>query len=695
MASLIETLRARTAEQQAGQQQAPQPQAAPIQQSQAQQQPVDVAQQPAGAQQPQSLISRFRDKQLADTQAAQLQPEAQQLPELPELGQGGLLGGESAAKIAAISPVLLTTTDPRELANILSSNFENVGITSNPEGQIFATNNETGVQVEINKPGLSQLDIVQGLGIAAAFTGAGRVAAIPATLAGKVAVGAAGSGLTQGVIETIQSAVGGTLDAAEIAIAAALGGVAETVLPAIQAFRKARAVKQTGAVAKEVDQLAPSIQSATEAAEATGIPLFKAQKTLVPSELEKQSFIASLPAGTLKASKELGEQNKAAGDAVNEFLGSIAPPEAVVTGAEKFRTAAQRSVQAIKKARSEASSPIYKQAFRRQRKGQIGDIDTKALQTKISQMAKQFDEKDQIAVNLRKVLDKVKRADGNLQKLHISKTEIDQMVDNFGADSVGNTTKRFLTGVKKDLVNQLTEQSPSYRAAREEFIKLSPPVTALEDSIIGKIANIDDTQLKNVSRRLFDPAETNPAVVAKARQVISDVDPDAWNQLVRVELERRLGSIKPLEGEAVQNIPGQMFRAIFGNDKQTKVLFRALDADQIKNLKYLQTALGRAKLGRPGGSQTAAREEIKKELRGGVVQTVREFFQGPIKTITNAGDERSFNKRVRAMAEVMFDPQWAPRMKAIRGMKSDSPAAARAMAQLLKDAELPQDQEQE
>ena len=90
--------------------------------------------------------------------------------------------------------------------------------------------------------------------------------------------------------------------------------------------------------------------------------------------------------------------------------------------------------------------------------------------------------------------------------------------------------------------------------------------------------------------------------MAQAKRVIDDVDPDAWGQLVRVELERRLGAMKPVEGETVQNIPGQLYRAMFGNDKQTKVLFSGLEGDQAKNLKFLQTALGRARLGRPGGS---------------------------------------------------------------------------------------------
>jgi len=43
------------------------------------------------------------------------------IEELPELE--GIAAGEDKLKLAALAPVLLTTTDPRELGNILSSNF--------------------------------------------------------------------------------------------------------------------------------------------------------------------------------------------------------------------------------------------------------------------------------------------------------------------------------------------------------------------------------------------------------------------------------------------------------------------------------------------------------------------------------------------------------------------------------------------
>jgi hypothetical protein len=124
-----------------------------------------------------------------------------------------------------------------------------------------------------------------------------------------------------------------------------------------------------------------------------------------------------------------------------------------------------------------------------------------------------------------------------------------------------------------------------------------------------------------------------------------------------------------------------------GSDKKTKVLFNALDADGKKNLKYLQTAIGRARLGRPGGSATAGREEIKKELRGGISQSLREWIRKPVSSLVGAGEDAAFNRRTSALAKALYDPTWKAEMKELRKLNPDSPAAARAFTQLLNDIE--------
>lgn len=626
---------------------------------------------------------------------------------IPEIGTGGLLAGEDQSKVAAISPVLLSTTDPREMANIVASTFPNIGITETPEGELLATNNKTGAMVVVNKPGLSQLDILQGLGIVSAFFPAAGAASIPARIGGAIA--------TESVIQAGQAAAGGEFDVGDVALSGALSGAGELLPKGFQAgaqlLKQSRKAKQVAPTLKEVKEVA--VIQAEEAAKETGVGLFEAQKTMVPSTLEEQSFVASLPAGARTARAALLKQNEQAAKAVDDILNFIAPPTALETGAKKIRTAANQALQARKLARSEAASPIYKQAFRRQRQGKVGLIDTGALQTKISKMAQQFDPDDEIAKSLNDALRKIENANGDLRKLHIAKIEIDQKLNAFGVNAVGNTTKRHVKSIQDDLIEQMRAQSPSYMAAMDEFKRTSPAVQSFEDSVLGKITDIDETQLKTISQKLFNPAEQNPVLIRKAKKTIEAIDPQAWREIIRTELERRLGAVRGDISESaqgisasVENLPAQLSRAIFGNEKQRRVLFQGSPPDIAQNLKYLETALDRARLGRPGGSQTATREEIKKQLRPGITKGVAtsivNFFNFPVRAVGVAGDvgtglvgEKLFDRKVRVLADALYSTEWKARMVKIRKMPSGSSSAGKAMLQLLNDVEKSQEVQEE
>ena len=184
---------------------------------------------------------------------AQKEPEVTGLPEedprlterleqVPELGQGGLLSGEDTAKVLAVAPALLTATNPQELSQILSRNFKNVGVSmtppsaETPQGRLIAVNNDTGATVELNKPGISQLDIMQGLGLTAAFFPGGSAGLALGGAKGLSTLGAA-AGATQAGIEGVQALSGGEVNPEDIALAAVtapLGQVAaEKVLSPI------------------------------------------------------------------------------------------------------------------------------------------------------------------------------------------------------------------------------------------------------------------------------------------------------------------------------------------------------------------------------------------------------------------------------------------------------------------------------
>jgi hypothetical protein len=658
------------------------------------------------------------DIQAPDTGVADVFTGSERIAATPELGTLPEFGGTPEGDTARIAAGLLSTFDPKAQQDIILEQIPEAVFETTPDGSTIVEVPTEGGGTRrsvLNRPGFSPQDLTTATAQLLSFIPAARIATLGKSLLQKLAIGGTAAGVTEQALQEVGVELGRKeRDPAATAIATVTGGAAEVVVPAIQAFRGARQVAKAGAAQDEIAQVARSVSEAQEATQATGIPLFQAQQTGIPAQLEKQSFVAQLPAGTRSAIEGLKTQNKAAGDAVEDFLGQIAPDQAVVTGAERLRTAAQAAIEKAKNIRAEKASPLFKEAF-----DESPQVELQPIRKLISDKLVELPEAGEIAKTLKKVagliagkkpketaagliVDEAGRpitaatraaAPVTLKQLHNAKLEIDQMLNKFGENSLGNTTKREITEVKNLLLAQIDEASPSYKAARETFAEASPPVTKIQDSIIGKVANLDDTQLKQVSSKLFDAAETNPSVIAGAKKSIQDVDPGAWDEIIRVELERRLGSIKSTaDAGTIENIPGQLFRALFPNEKSTKVLMNSLDAEGKKNLKYLRTALGKARLGRPGGSPTAGREEIKRELRGGIFQSFRDFFKAPISTLVSTGEDAAFNRSAAALSKALFDPTWKAEMKAIRQFSPKSPAAARAMTQLLNDIGASQEQ---
>jgi hypothetical protein len=248
-----------------------------------------------------------------------------------------------------------------------------------------------------------------------------------------------------------------------------------------------------------------------------------------------------------------------------------------------------------------------------------------------------------------------------------------------------------MTDVITDLTDNLTAQSPSYRAAKSEFQRLSPDVESIVDSPIGRASKLDDLQLKQLSKQIFDPSETNPDIIRSAKEAIKDVDPDAWDMLLRSELERRMGSMrsdisKISESASTENIPSQLFNSIFGNEKSRRVLYEAATPKSRAKLMYLEKALKRASKGRPGGSQTGVRSEISKEMRGGVIQSLRNMMRSPIDTTLGIGEEAAFNAKVKQVADVLFDPSWNSDWDKLRNLEASSSKASKLFDKMLKES---------
>lgn len=644
--------------------------------------------------------------------------ETRAAEELPELGRGGLLSDADPTKIAAIAPVLLTTPDNSELADIVLQNFPNISKQFSPAGEIILANNDTGAKIIVNKPGLSRLDLVQGLGIAAAFTPAARGATLLPTLPAKVFAGVGLSGLTQNIIESIQEAVGGTLDEDEINLAASLGGVAEVVVPAIQAFRQTKQAAKVGTEAAQIPEVRQQIQAGKESvgslAEVTGekVGLFQAQQTQLPSELLKQRLLPQLDAGSKVAAEALENQNKETFDATISLLDQIAPPESVATGAKRFKTASEKALEAGKQRRQAATSDLFKEATRRG-----ANTDVTPVRSILTRELKESVPGQQQST-LRGVLKSLKgiateevptaveggglglatgkkttrQLQPSLKQLDRAKDKINALLEKTAGSAEARKTKRILVEVKNKLIDQMEVASPIYKEAMDRFRELSPAVQELEDSIIGQISKIDDVNIKNIAQRIFDPknAATNPTIINNAKKVIDKIDPGAWDDLLRVEVNRRVGGLEQLiediPGELVGNVPGQLRRALFGNPSQREALLSGMDKSTRENFVFLDDVLRRASTGRQAGSPTTPFKEALEKLRG-VGLVIRDTIFKPLETLQKTGERGLFDRNVKALTDVMFDTRFERQLNKLKKLNPNSPAAARAMTQLLRSAQ--------
>lgn len=653
---------------------------------------------------------------------------SERIAQNPELGTLPEFGATEQGDTFKIAMGLLSTANPTEQQDIIKSIIPEAEFETLTDGTVIVNvPNEEGIMQRsvLNRPGISPQDLTTGITQVLAFVPAAKIASFGKSLLQKVGIGAFTSAATEAARQEATIAQGSEQgrSPADVAIAGTLGGLSETILPAIQGIRGARRASAIGAetdeVARAIESIEPTKQAQQGLEQATGIevPLFQAQQTQIPSELLKQRVLPQLDASARTAASALEKQNKAVFDATTELVNTIAPSGTIIGGSKKFLTAAKGALTKAVEFRSESVKPLYQEAFKAA-KNSGQSVNLKPVTDFVESQLKGLVDDDPAAIALKSFGKRLKGkekvittkgalgSDGvfkpatrevvseplTLQQLQSAKRTVDAKIDSMGTglqlNSAQKNAKRLLVEAEKRYMGQIGEVNPQFAAANQEFARLSQPISELEGSLIGQIAKLDDTQLKGIAQKIFDPKAglTDPSAIIKARKVIDAIDPEAWDQLLRVEMNRRIGSLEQLieeiPGDFVGNIPGQLRRTLFGNPQQRKALMSAMSPEQRTNFKYLETVLKRASSGRAAGSPTAAFGQAIEKLKG-VSSVIRDAIFKPLSTLQQTGERGIFDRNTARLAEVMFDPKFKPQLNKLRKLNPDSPAAARAMAQLL------------
>jgi len=88
-----------------------------------------------------------------------------------------------------------------------------------------------------------------------------------------------------------------------------------------------------------------------------------------------------------------------------------------------------------------------------------------------------------------------------------------------------------------------------------------------------------------------------------------------------------------------------------------------------KNFVYLEDVLRRASAGRQAGSPTQPFKEVTEKLRGGAI-VLRDMIFRPLESVQKFGEGKLFDRNVRALTDILFDPKWAPNLKELRKLDS-------------------------
>jgi len=553
-----------------------------------------------------------------------------------------------------------------------------------------------GKQTVLNKNGLDPQDAAEFAGEMTAFYITSKIPGFRAKAGQgfikKMAQGAVRDATTQTAIEA--STGDGKVNLLNVGSAFALGGLGEGAESGIKYVARLKKAKRLGipessldAATKDADGVNKVVKQVTatkKIGESGNMKTFtRAQKTLDPYDLEKQSYVSRLPEGSPKAQETFIKQNKEASRELSEVLDMIAPHASTENAGKAIQKAAKQSIEAHKKVRRDISKPFYDQAAKDMKFHKVSETRT-IIKDSLKDVQKGTD--------MREALDKANllitaNVNGKpvvrglrMGQLKLAKETMDDMIKK--AERKGNGSVAFkLNKVRESLVKELGEANPAYKEATRLYRLGSPAVTEAKESALGKIAKRGEgVPLEDVAAKVFKPGR-DPRTLRKMRAEIRQRDPEAWNSIVREWIEGNRGKMKPSSEETaaeflIPNEPNQMLRSIIGNKSQRDLLYASLDQETAKRFRYMENGWTRQGAGRPGGSQTAGRLQMEEEWVGGK-RKVAEMVASPLKKIAEVGRELERSKNLKAEVDVMFNPKWADEWKELRKYPAKSARAQR------------------
>lgn len=171
---------------------------------------------------------------------------------------------------------------------------------------------------------------------------------------------------------------------------------------------------------------------------------------------------------------------------------------------------------------------------------------------------------------------------------------------------------------QRNILDDVIENSgENVKAAREKYREESIPLTQLTEGYIGKLANLEDTELKKVASTIFDRGQTNIEDFNFVQNKLSQENPDLWKRVVRNAIDDRLSKVK--EGD-----PGTIFSDnILGSARDFEQFYNAT-----KDMPEVQKQLSTLK------KEFSASSRQMKEVRKTAINRIANMSDTQLKNVS-------------------------------------------------------------
>ncbi len=346
---------------------------------------------------------------------------------------------------------------------------------------------------------------------------------------------------------------------------------------------------------------------------------------LTPGEASARPDVTAIEARIGKEGDAAAQRVKLGQDRINQQKAAIDKLYKTITPSNKIaafdtRKAARDSIAKMEDARQEAVDPYYQEAYK---KSVAPNLIT-SLEKSDANIANAIqdamnDPKYQVEGELLNV------PKNSIKTLDYAKRKIDAQItqaENFGDDDA----VRVLTASKNKLLDKISGFSDDYKKARGIYSELSKPIDEVNNSEIGRMANMKDTSLKNISSNIFDPAQTDISVLRRIKDHVQKENPQAWDSIVKNEMNRLMTKKKGITGRS-------FFDTILANDNRFKQFQVALEHNpkalqQLNDMKTAWEHLINVETPRTAAGQSSSKVNMFRNSLDALVGAYNNLFGG-------------------------------------------------------------------